>query len=278
MIPRCMSFFWAGTPMSWLRYLSIRSFRAYNLGWEIRLYEPPRPCMPARRKFSEYDDRDYSGPDYREQLAGLGVGRRTWRPPLPGELSPAHASDLFQWELLSGDGGWYSDMDVLYLRPVPDDWSQGDAVFCLEGGGMAIGFMGAAPGCRVFADVMAQSCEHLRPGAYQCTGVEAVYRAAGVWPLARNSSGNGVKAVEGFRRLWPALRINTVPDSSIYYYDWISYVRLFDYDERVPPECVGLHWFGGSAISQRWNCTLSPQNVQQHSNTLAHYAREVTRA
>jgi hypothetical protein len=40
-IPKRMSFFWAGGPMSWLRYLTLASFRHLNPNWEMRIYHCP---------------------------------------------------------------------------------------------------------------------------------------------------------------------------------------------------------------------------------------------
>ena len=39
MIPRRISFFWHGR-MSWMRFLTLQTFRRHNPDWEIHLYHP----------------------------------------------------------------------------------------------------------------------------------------------------------------------------------------------------------------------------------------------
>jgi len=273
-----MNFFWDGTPLSWMRYTTLASFRKFNPAWDIHLYRPSVPCHTPRWRTPELDDREYAGRDYMADVDSLGVERKEWKPPL-SQLAPAHASDVFQWDILGTIGGWYSDMDVLFTSPMDHAvgiFGNTDAVFCLETGGIAIGFFGAAPQSPVFQSIYREAVRHNQAGSYQCSGVEAVYRAAGTWPPKPNVSIGGYHAMDAFRTKHPGLAIADIPEHAIYHYDWQSFVRLYDADETIPTEtCIGLHWFGGSPVSQKWNNLLTADNYTNYKMTFTTYAKRV---
>ena len=156
MIPKVMNFFWGNGPhMSFMRWLTLRSFRSCNPNWDIILHEPPAPCPSKTWTTHEEDDFGFNGENYYDHINDLRIERRSWTPPGP-RMSAAHASDFFTWSLLSSQGGYYSDMDVLYVNSmdrVTDGVNDGDAMFCLQNDGMAIGFLAACPECPIFADV-----------------------------------------------------------------------------------------------------------------------------
>ncbi len=260
-MPKRISLFWAGR-MSWMRYLTLLSFRLHNPDWQICLYAPQEPCVAKQWTTHEDDDHDYSGKDYRTELADLGITQHTCALPVK-HLASAQASDLFQWQLLGGGGGFYADMDILWLKslePLRQSVETADAVFCLESGVLAIGFLAANRHCLLFRDVLA-TAESVQNAGYQHYGTTLLYQATSSTP------GQGRAAVENFCRQYPDLEITSVPDKTVYPFDWRQIGSIFEESHPVPEESVGLHWFGGDPMSRKWNNLLTTANWSDYNNT-----------
>jgi SAM-dependent methyltransferase len=262
-MPRRISFFWHGR-MSWMRYLTLASFRRHNLDWEICLYSPAEPCGTRQWQTSERDDAAYAGEDYRDRLGDIGVECREYSVPIPG-VAPAQASDLFQWDMLGREGGFYADMDILWLKPLESLRKQvkdADAVFCLEAGVLAIGFLAANRQCRIFSDIAKES------------GDVSDYQGFGTHLLLRKfKDKNGQALIETLRHKYPELKIATVPDETVYPFDWREIEKIFTDDLTPPAASYGLHWFGGSELTQKWNRKLTAENYREYTNTFANCVR-----
>jgi len=268
-----MNFFWSGKRMSFMRYLTLASFRHWNPNFPITLWSTAINCQSKTWASKERDDGQYAGPDYMPQVEALNIQRKTWVQPRGG-LTHTHASDLFRWELLSTDGGFYCDMDVLWVRsmePLYAKHQQADAIFCMECGGTlcAIGFFGASSGCPIFGDIRTAALRNYTPGLYESAGAVSVSRAAGL----DHDVHAGQKIVPAFCKRYPELRIVQVPDETLYHFDCNTYPAIYDTTAEVPEGVVGIHWFGGAQASQKWNNLLTADNLHEFDNTFCKYAR-----
>jgi hypothetical protein len=258
MIPRKVSFFWSGR-MSWLRYMTLASFRKWNPDWDMVLYVPKIPCIAKTWLSREMDDRGYTGKDYLQEVSPLGVEIQSIEALVTA--GPAHVCDMVQWEVLAGEGGFFSDMDILYLKPMNHLGSstmEFDAVFCLEGfGEMAIGFVGSAPDNHLFDLIGGCAANNYTQSTYQCTGTEAVYRAAGLWPVnLRQNPSAGRECIARFYEMFPSLKIGEVPPVTVYPLDWTKVADLYHCQSRpLPDETIGIHWFGGDPRSHQASLT-----------------------
>ena len=274
-IPKQMNFFWAGEKMSWMRYMTLYSFRRYNPDWQIFLYTMKGEAANKGWTSSETQDtQTYRGEDYSCYLSQIGVVSVPWESKEP--MAAAHACDTCQWEILAMRGGFYADMDVLWTAPIPyNQIKDANAVFCLSGGYMVIGFIGASPKNELFANIQQMSTENYSPEKYQSTGAEAIYRLAGVWPQWDQIDRPGEKSVEALKSRLPELKIHTLPDSTIYPFTYQETQKIFLEHNELPNECIGIHWFGGNNLSQEWNNLLTHENFHLHSNTYIDYSMKV---
>lgn len=266
-IPRRMNLFWTGPKMSWMRYLTLASFRHWHPDWQIVLYWMAEDAGKKAWKSSETQDTQvYAGPDYSDRLEGLGIDVVSWSPPREN-LAAAHACDLCQWESLSEYGGWFSDMDILWVSQLPiAAVKDSPSVFCLSTGYMAIGLIATAPENPLFRDIRASAVENYNPEKYQSTGAEAIYRLADVWPAWGSFNHPGELAVERFREKYRD-RITVLPDGTIYPFTYRQTHMIFSETHGLSSECCGIHWFGGNNLSQEWNCKLTHGNFEQFPNT-----------
>lgn len=274
-IPKRMSFFWGGEHLSWMRYMTLASFRHFHPDWEMRLYTTNSGKSPSWRSSEREDASQYRGPDYSDRLASLGVFVIPWECPVP-DLSFTHASDVCEWDILASDGGFYADMDVLFVRPIDyDNICHADAVFCLSGGYMTIGFMGASAGNALFRIIHTEATQNIDKTRYQFTGAEAFYRFAGLganWP---STQGPGRIVIDSIRKILPRLRVRTLNETDIYPWTYLELDRIFSSSSCVPKCCNAIHWFGASNISQEWNARLTEDNFREFDNTFTQYARKI---
>ena len=264
-IPKHASFFWAGPRMSWMRYLTLHTFRQHNPDWRITLYQPAEAARGKAVSKRQASQDSESGPDYTARLGSLDIEVRPWTAPLP-DLGPAHAADFCEWDQLGSGGGFFSDMDILFLRPMPHSLVRdANAVFCGSGGLMSIGFLGASPGCRLFQDISQAARTNCHTDGYESAGANAIYAMAKVRP--RPERAPGPECLKRFRVEYPDLFITSLHPETIYPFEYTQVDRIFSEANEVPAQCCGIHWFGGSAISQEWNRLLTHENYRDYRNT-----------
>jgi len=272
MISKVMNFFWSGDSMTFMRYMTLYSLRKLNPDFRIVLWSPCYPCQGKTWVSSEVDDEGYCGENYLSKIGSLKIERRVWSPMFE-RLSHSQASDLFQWQLLSTIGGLYCDMDVLWLKPLESVNKQfwaSDVLYCSENNGQmfAIGFFGASPRCKMVQDIYSSAIRNYEPERYESAGISAVYRST--------SGGNSAPAViDHYRRKYPGMSISRFPDVFIYPFDCHNYPRIFTDSVNVSDKCLGIHWFGGGPISQKWNQLLTDKNYKDYDNTFTRYCCKI---
>ncbi len=273
-IPKRMSFFWSSETMSWLRYMTLKSFRHFHPDWEIVLYKTP---VSNKKTWSSHEVQDcdtYHGIDYTAQLSTLNIKMIDWEPPIK-DLPAAHASDICQWEILSSVGGFYADMDILWIKPLNyEKLSAFDVVYCLTVSYIGIGFFGSTPNNPFFASVYASAINDYKPGKYQITGAEAMYRMAGI-PLWGRVQDIGRICYKKFAKKFNVLQFYEEPEATVYPFNFRQIDDIFNQQIELPEECCGLHWFGGSSIAQASNDVMTHKNYQIHSCTFSNYAKKV---
>jgi hypothetical protein len=128
-IPKRMTFFWAGKTISWLRYMTLYSFVKLNPDWDVHLVtsnakvkDKEWECHNEQDFMTKVEDKN----DYYYLIKKLKITITNWKMEYPfqkriktwNDISPPHKCDFLEWKTLSNEGGYFSDMDILYLRPM----------------------------------------------------------------------------------------------------------------------------------------------------------------
>ena len=80
MIPKTMKFFWGNETLSWMRYMTLYSFRKLNPDWKIELHL----CPPSTIKYKTWLDGvqqdffNFSGRDFTDKLNSLDIELKEW--------------------------------------------------------------------------------------------------------------------------------------------------------------------------------------------------------
>jgi hypothetical protein len=295
MVPKVMNFFWVEGVMSWARYMSVYSFCKMNPGWTVRVYLCPLNDFTEKGWVGPQlqDYFKYEGADYFPRMQELPVDIRQWEVAPPkgdtrcdwvNALSCIQKSDIFTWYILHEEGGFYSDMDILYIKPIDayyEEIQDCDVTMCYTSDArhFSIGFLAAQAGNTLYRDVWRYSFDAAcsNPQNYQGTGVIALY----AWgAISQECAGRDIRhnALSYYQAAYPKSDLRNIPMDVVYPFRWNGLHALWDERREDVVEkkgSIGIHWFGGDAISQVFNNRLNEDTVHTIDNTFTHYARQM---
>lgn len=263
-IPRKMHFYWGNEATSFLRYLSVYSFRKLNPDWEINLHIPKASHQghASWNTWESYDSAHFKGRDYSSELfciPGLNLREVDFSAfPELEDATEVHKSDFFRWHLMAREGGVYSDIDILYCRPFEDLYfnteahRDAEAVICLREQGHIIGFFMAAPRNPMFERLAEAALKHLDVNQYQAIGSTLMNK---LYPDEA-----------AIQAKFPGMAFVNLPMGVVYPFDWTQAAKIFQGrdDSALGAETIGVHWFAGNPGSQQFNNLLTAENFRQH--------------
>lgn len=245
--------YWGGRKLSWLRYLTVVSFKKQNPDWRIAVYYPLAPTTSTSWTTDEQRV-PYEGEDYFNKLHGLAdlvvpfdmntVGMKN-------DIPEVHKSDIFRLWALHKYGGVYSDFDILYTKPLPkvkERW------FCRHPDGhYAIGLLAAEKGDSIYQWLLESANLRTDRDKYQSFG-------SGLWGAMLDGT-----TLTGWN----------IPEYLIYSFNWREAESLFTEKKKLPKKAIGIHWYGGSGIAGQWENLLTPDTYKDYDSTITNIIKEV---
>ena len=242
MIPRHAYFYWGGTRLSYLRYLTLHSFLRWNPNWDVTLFTPVRPC--DRTTWATHEQKtEVVGRDYWDEAKRLSIVISKvdfTRFGLPANVPDVIRSDFLRLHLLADQGGCWSDMDILYLAPIDQaDCLEADLVLCFHRY-YSIGLMMSAGRSGFFADLRTQALDHLDLSRYQCIG-SPFYKER--YP-----------SLSAVQQQFPSMRMHNLPMHVVYPWNCRQLGEAFEDEGKyvLPRGTVGIHWYAGSETAARF--------------------------
>ena len=198
MIPRRAVFYWEGGEMSWLRRQSLETFKSLNPTWEIVVID------------------------------GAGA-------PISGDsvLERVLRSDWARYAYLYDHGGLYLDTDIVFCKPIPDEWLESDMIFPLGDLRLIehIAVIGSQPRDPFFA-LIRRACEK-------------VLRADGIY----NYQYFGVNLINRLTEALAGRKVRWIQPDSYLPVVWDKTEKLWEDGMYLSPLAMGVHWFGGDRLS-----------------------------
>jgi len=253
LIPNVAHCFWyhpQGLP--YLRFLSIASFALLNPNYELIYYIPTIP-LPTGRVFNTHEQASQLVTcDCTELLLSISnVTLRHVDPtdrlfPMSLVKTAVHFTDLFRLELLSTEGGYWVDSDIIFTKPfghsiyARPEFGRVNTVHAFSSLGPIcphvshrIGFMGSSPRNSFFAALLNAAINRSNTGAYEIFGA-ALYKE--LYPtLDRLYSSH------------PDCTFAMLPTAAFYGIDLTALLS-----NRLSIESIlnsniflGVHWYGG---------------------------------
>lgn len=250
MIPKVLYLYWGGQPLSWLRYLTAKSFNKHNPDWQIKVYYPTEPTDHVSWE-SEENPLEYKGKDYFQHLEEIAelLPFDMKKVGMDNRASEVHKSDVFRLWVLHQFGGVYSDFDIIYTKPIPVFDER--VYYHDKEDYYAVGFLAAKKNDPLYKELL-NTAPLITANKYQVFG-------ATMWGNKLTEEPEGIN----------------LPKNFIYSYDWTDVKGLFTKNKKLPKDAVGVHWYGGSAIAREWENDLTPENVHEYDTTITNLIKEL---
>lgn len=236
-------FYWGNSSMSFLRYMTIKSFQYYNPDWKITLI----------RKTPMFDKNEDNYLLYLENINIIYLN--DYAPEINITYRDEYIDDILTWKILSEKDVLKLDMDILFIKSVPKDFGKDVQlpVFDYESH-YAIGMM-FGKDKKFFKLLYLTAINNNSSGNYQYYGAN-LYKTA-----IFNIQSHG--------------KINTTRmDNDLIYpyvkrYPWTTALdRPFTHTEKLPETTFGIHWYGGHTTSKRFDNLLTHNNYKNFKNTI----------
>jgi hypothetical protein len=219
--------FWGRSrPLSWLRLQTVETFARLNPTWRITVWW--RDVEPVAPYWSTHEQQTpYTGRDYFRELDKIPTVNVEFEP-IYRALPDVPFSDYLRWWLLTFRGGFWSDFDIVYVKPMPEV-SDGPWLTRYPCGTFPIGFLGAVgeEGQMFFARCL-EEAQHAKGTDYQQFGCKLLGMVAK----------------------------HVTPQPPIVYPEWQPTKARINYFEsttyQVPDEFIGLHWYAGADFAARF--------------------------
>jgi len=309
MIPKKIFFFWGNEQMSWMRYMTLKSFRMFNPTWEMTLYISH--CPKDIKTWVTPENQDFfcfKGENYIQLIGELSVKIVPWDISNNGvtavaetpNISASHRSNFFKWAKLATEGGIYSDLDIIYFRPMDDFYnilSEGgyDTAIC-QTEYLSIGLLASAGDNPFFRDLFLNGLNRYNAGEYQSAGVsniydfyskpkekeEAIAMIREKYPqLSRHEiliNCPPSRVIDVAQAKYPHLKFYNIPMGLVYPMDSTQVEHAFNTDFNVNtamPYTIGYHWYAGHPISQNFNNLLTHKNYKDICSVFTNIAKHI---
>ena len=294
MIPKKIFFFWGNEKMSWMRYMTLYSFVKFNPEWKVSLYrcEPNEHNTKPWRESNQQDFFVFDGEDYYDRVNDLNIDVIDWDLDKDSlkKISPSQKSNFFKWKMLSERGGIYSDTDILYLRPIDEYYKKikdcNVAICYRHNPYFSIGLLASSMYNRFFRDVYHNTRQTFNSIVYQNAGAVSLY----CWLFSL--VGVKVDPINDMDRFWnkvfstnfweilekhyPEMCFYNNDMSLVYHWNSSDIHKIFyERETQISNSCIGIHWYAGDPISQKFNCLLTERNHKAFDNTFTYFANEV---
>jgi hypothetical protein len=239
---RIVHLYWGrNRPLSWMQFMTAASLVRHNPEWSVWVWYPEETSYVEPWTTGEHQAARGEYEDWFERLADLPhvelkkIRKESGMLRSGPAVSEVHRSDLWRWQALELWGGFWSDFDILYLKPLEvaiptTPWSALLVYHEVRRPYVSIGFMGAS-----FDRVSRQLFSAVKLDAER--HVNETYQSAGRWPLQRHAN----TRTAGVHWLKPEV-LYPVPTKMLQF----MYQRL---GIHCAPTTIGAHWYAGHPAS-----------------------------
>lgn len=245
-IPKILHLYWGiSRPLSYLRYLTVETFKKYNPDWDVIVYYPSSTKIISPTWKTKENTESYVGKDYFYLLKDIcNLVEVNFSDTVVDELHDVHKSDYLRWKVLSEHGGFWSDFDILYINKIDNlianniENASVDCLLCKDTlfHYFLIGFFGCSKNNLIISSCYKNSIE-LNPTMYQSIGSKLLKKEV------NNSSWHNLDTScvypFSFRQVY------MIPNSE------------FNFNNN---NTIGVHWYAGSNTMKNLENSITPNN------------------
>ena len=270
-------FYWGeAKKMPFLNFLSVLTFRDSHPEWEVVLHtskdSPKEPSWSTHEQRHIYDGKDYLdlcktycdrvvSVDFEDWWTRGGCGNMYDN---INNIHDVHKADMLRQYLLYSVGGLWSDMDVLWLKPIEELGVHGvDITVVLSSvptnGGMlchSTGVMYSSGNFNTFYnDVLEEIKKTFNSSGYQAAGPGCLNILYPNMETINSKHGH--------------LKFTTLPYRVFYPYSPCTCTDFFRVgaEDLVGDDVVAAHWFNGHQEVGKLACYITPDNVREYEGS-----------
>jgi hypothetical protein len=253
-IPKVVHLYWGNSTMSFMRYLTVYSFRKFNPDWEIKIYVPVLISHKGGDKTWKTREHSlkYNNTNYIKLLQDIDckiISIDVTKYGILHTIPEVYKSDLMRWIILSNEGGLWSDFDILYYRPMNDlffntpQHKNLTTTICTYKKCNLIGFFLCSANNTVYKHCIELSRQNFNTIDYQAAGASCLNKK--------------YQSLKDYQKQFPDETIINLPMDVVYPTPWDKTYNLFYTNDKVgyTDYTIGVHWFGGT------NATLEYENT-----------------
>jgi hypothetical protein len=181
-VPKILHVYWGGNSIPYLRYLTVKSFKRLNPDWEIILWRPKVTARKLDTWKQNVQNYKVNCKNYLSELLKLtNVQEVDFKDyGISNDMSEVHKSDILRYFLLTDIGGVWSDMDILYFRPITNmavnkpENRDVESYVCICWYGHSSGFYLARKGSKYFQRMASLAKTGYRANDYLSLGPQLV--------------------------------------------------------------------------------------------------------
>jgi len=240
LVPKILHIYWGGGKLIYLRYLTVKSFVKHNPDWQIIFWYPKEPFKGRSWGIGQnyqYLNEDVCK-DYLPDLLKLPITKMSVDFASLGfrnNMAEIHKNDYIRISALNLYGGVWSDMDIIYFKPLielkvnKEENRDKETYVCISDYGHSTGFNMAISGSQFFAALSDLVSKEYRSNVYQCWGPDIFnkyYKTFEQIPNAVNFDMDVVYA-HCCTQVWELLKPST---------------------PRFTEGSIGCHWYAGNEV------------------------------
>lgn len=270
-IPKVAHFYWGEICLPFLRYMTIKSFYEMNKDWTIKYYFPEYrfkgKSWPTHEQKYDIDSEDYIDKLKALPIQFIGVDFEDIG--FKNDVSEVFKSDYLRLYLLSTEGGLWSDMDILYFKPMcdlPFNTSMGsivNSIVCISNYGHSIGFMMSSTNNSYYSKLFSLAKNYYKSDNYQSIGVVMLNKE--------------FPTFESILRAFPDIMVGNLAMDVVYAYDASMIEKIFTTSDtsRFTDKSIGIHWYAGHPLAGEAINSMTEHNFEIYDNIISMKLREV---
>ena len=246
-IPKILHVYYGGGSLSYLRYLTVKTFNKFNPEWIIKVHAPKFPHVLKSWSSFEQKYQINIKKDYFSDLKDIPNTKIIYwdfnKLGLSNDMSEVHKSDFLRWFLLGKEGGLWSDMDIIYFKGVdklefnsPLNTNL-DTCVSIYSYGHSIGFMLSAPQNHYYLTLWKKARKCFDSNNYQSIGSILCNK---YFPT-----------IDSIKNQLPRNNPINIPMSTVYPYNAGQIKEIFSMGDlgKYTKDSIGLHWYAGHPLA-----------------------------
>lgn len=272
-------FYWGNQKLSFLRYMTIKSFSFFNPDWEINIVKNNK--IASKNLWitvEEQDNESYNGHDYREELFNIKklniIDIENIFPVDYSNMSNVHIKDMINWYLLSSRSCVVADMDILFTKSITTntsiDWDSNVNIcnYDFHKNYIPVSLMISKVKDNgkndFYQDVYNNCIKKYDPKVYESCGTNSIpYKS--IYDIIEN---------------YKELKINKMDEESVFPFikinmNHMNYIFEQNSLHILTPNTIGIHWYGGKPVSQKYNNMVNHTNYMNYNNTICNIIKKI---